>query len=333
MTIHEAKTYGKEHLPDSPTPDLDAEVLLQFVTGMDKTHLLLNRNTELTAEQEAEFCAALAKRKTGFPIAYITGAKEFFGYDFYVTPAVLIPKPDTELLVEQAIAAVREKQAAHPQQILTVCDMCAGSGCVGLSILRAMADTALADGGRVPTGDGLRHAARDGHTDGQLGNGTARTLPALTLVDISKDALAVARTNAARLFSEASASKNQIHFVRSNLFGEVPHTFDVIVTNPPYVPHPQAAALLQDGRSEPLLALDGDVTENGDWSGTEDGLALIKRLVPQAYEHLAPGGVLLMETGEYNAEATAELFARAGLRTVRIERDLSGQLRVVIGRK
>ena len=121
--------------------------------------------------------------------------------------------------------------------------------------------------------------------------------------------------------------------MRSNLFERVPGQFDFIVTNPPYVPHTEAQALLRDGRSEPLLALDGDVTEDGGWSGTEDGLALIRRLVPDAYAHLVSGGMLLMETGGYNAEETAELFARAGFCDIRIERDLSGQMRDVIGRK
>ncbi|MBQ7157847.1 MAG: peptide chain release factor N(5)-glutamine methyltransferase [Treponema sp.] len=290
--------------PTSPSPQLDAECILQWVLGCDKTHLLLRRSDVLSEEQLAACQDALEKRKTGFPIAYITGTKEFFGYEFYVTPSVLIPKPDTELLVEQAMSAIREKQAAHPQQILTVCDMCTGSGCVGISVLRALLDS---------------------------GEYSAESAPKLTLADISEDALDVARKNVIRLLTPAQ--RDRVHFVRTNLFAEVPHSFDVIVTNPPYVPHTEAHALLQDGRSEPILALDGDVTENGDWSGTEDGLALIQRLVPQAYEHLSPHGVLLMETGEYNAEATAEIFARAGLKNVRIERDMAEQLRDVIGEK
>ena len=103
MTIQEAKIHGKRELVSSPTSELDTAVLLQYITGFDKTHLLLNRDFALTAEQEAEFLSAIERRKTGFPVAYITGHKEFFGLDFYVTPDVLIPKPDTELLVELAL--------------------------------------------------------------------------------------------------------------------------------------------------------------------------------------------------------------------------------------
>ena len=326
MTIQQAKNYGKQNLLASPTPALDTEVLLQFITGLDKTHLLLERDLVLSEEQESRFLAAIEKRKTGLPVAYITGHKEFFGLDFLVTPDVLIPKPDTELLVELALDALEDKFRANPSTIPTVCDMCTGSGCVGLSIAK-----------KITT---------DGTDEHRL---------SLTLVDISEKALEVARTNASRLFSKESAphgdgekainschdmdvanfqfSTFSFHFVQSNLFENIPHSFDLIVTNPPYVPHTESLELLKDGRSEPLLALDGDVTENGEYAHTEDGLSLIRRLVPQCYEHLNRNGVLIMETGEYNAEETAELFKSAGFRTVRIEYDMNEMMRDVVGVK
>ena len=307
MTIQQAKIYGKSELTSSPTPELDTAVLLQHITGFDKTHLLLNRDYELNAEQNAEFLTAIEKRKTGFPVAYITGHKEFFGLDFYVTPDVLIPKPDTELLVELALDALEDKFRAKPNAIPTVCDMCTGSGCVGLSIAKTLADKA---GEKKETTD---------YTD-------SRRL-SFTLVDISEKALAVGRKNAERLIVQ----KEMPHFVQSNLFENVLPTFDLIVTNPPYVPHSESLELLKDGRSEPLLALDGDVDEVGESSGTNDGLALIRRLVPQCYEHLNRNGVLIMETGEYNAEATAELFKQAGFRNVKIEYDMNEMMRDVVG--
>jgi release factor glutamine methyltransferase len=91
--------------------------------------------------------------------------------------------------------------------------------------------------------------------------------------------------------------------------------------------------LLKDGRSEPLPALDGDVNEAGESSGSDDGLALIRRLVPQCYQHLNRNGVLIMETGEYNAEATAELFKQAGFRNIHIEYDMNEMMRDVVGVK
>ncbi len=332
MTIQQAKIHGKNELTSSPTPELDVAVLLQHITGFDKTHLLLNRDYELTTEQEEGFLATIEKRKTGFPIAYITGHKEFFGLDFYVTPDVLIPKPDTELLVELALDALEDKFRAKPGMIPTVCDMCTGSGCVGISLAKAFSEK------------------------------NQENFPKFTLVDISEKALAVARKNAERLLgtSEAKSRKESdersdvqtpggrakqspensfrfplstFHFIRSNLFENVLPTFDLIVTNPPYVPHSESVELLKDGRSEPLLALDGDVDLDGKPSGTNDGLGLIRHLVPQCYEHLNRNGVLIMETGEYNAEATAELFKQVGFRNVRIEYDMNEMMRDVVGVK
>ena len=306
MTIQQAKIYGKNELTSSPSPELDVAVLLQHITGFDKTHLLLNRDYELTSEQEGDFQSAIERRKTGFPIAYITGHKEFFGLDFYVTPDVLIPKPDTELLVELALDALEDKFRAKPDMIPTVCDMCTGSGCVGLSIAKSLA----------------------------ISNENSISI---TLVDISEKALDVAKKNAERLlFSDKDRCQKAIahcSFLISNLFENIPHTFDLIVTNPPYVPHSESVELLKDGRSEPLLALDGDVDEYGEYDFTDDGLSLIRRLVPQCYEHLNRNGVLIMETGEYNAEETAELFKQAGFRNVRIEYDMNEMMRDVVGVK
>ena len=320
MNIQSAKSFGKSSLSSSPSPVLDTEVILQHITGFDKTHLLLNRDFELSPEQESAFLAAIEKRKTGFPIAYITGHKEFFGLDFCVTPDVLIPKPDTELLVELALDALEDKFRSgfdslnhHANFIPTVCDMCTGSGCVGLSIAKTMM-----------------------MNNEQSATGNEKSI-AITLVDISEKALAVARKNAERLlFADKSSFPNTIthcSFLISNLFENIPHTFDLIVTNPPYVPHEESLELLKDGRSEPLLALDGDVDEYGEYDFTNDGLSLIRRLVPQCYEHLNRNGVLIMETGEYNAEETAELFKQAGFRNVRIEYDMNEMMRDVVGVK
>ena len=312
MTFQEAKLYGKNQLASSPTPDLDTAVLLQHITGFDKTHLLLNRDFELSGEQKSDFLAAIEKRKTGLPVAYIIGHKEFFGLDFLVTPDVLIPKPDTELLVELALDALEDKFRANPASIPTVCDMCTGSGCVGISI----------------------------NAELRMRNAELK----MTFVDISEKALEVARKNAQRLLGTGEPSDQcpvshyelsimNCAFVQSNLFENIPHTFDLIVTNPPYVPHSESLELLKDGRSEPLLALDGDVTENGEYARTEDGLSLIRRLLPQCYEHLNRNGVLIMETGEYNAQETAELFRQAGFRNVRIEYDMNEMMRDVVGVK
>ena len=311
MTLQELKSKIIEKLSKtSPSPKLDAEVLLSHCLGFSKTELLLKRDYEVPSEKEAWLRDATARRATGLPIAYITGHKEFYGYDFIVSPDVLIPKPDTEILVERAVDVILSMMDARGENLLTVCDMCTGSGCIAI----AVAKTLLEDERVAPD-----------------------QLPKFTLADISEPALDIARRNAAALLADHGALvMSRFNFVRTNLFDAISEAikYDVILSNPPYIPHTMVDELLRDGRSEPRLALDGDITLTGDRACADDGktkddgLEIIRNLIPQAQTHLAPRGTVLMETGEYNAEAAAALAAAAGFNT-EIHRDLEGQLRVV----
>lgn len=302
MTIFEAKKFiAKKIEKISQTPFLDAEIFLQNILGKDKTFILMNKNLVLEKSQEKKIAEWTRAREQGLAVAYIVGKKEFFGYDFFVNQNVLLPKPDTEILVARAVEIISEKISANKNSILTVCDMCTGSGCVALSVLRT-----LADDERVPL----------------------ECLPTFTLVDISRGALDVAKKNAETLLRGAEISR--VKFVQSNLFEAVPFSFDVILANPPYVPHEEARALLADGRGDPLLALDGDISSNGDFSGTNDGLEVARRLALEAKSRLSPNGIFLMETGEYNADAAAEFLRLHDFCGVEIVRDLEGQKRVVV---
>ena len=310
MTIKAARTYGTKILSSvqgitkSATPALDTDVLLEHIFSCDKTFLLFHGETELSPEQEEWFKTAVKKRTTGLPVAYITGHKEFFGYDFKVSPATLIPKPDTEILVELVVKEVEKRTQEKPGVSLAICDMCTGTGCVGISTVKYCADEYIA----LP-----------------------QFLPNLTMCDISLEALNLARENArTHLVPLKSASYS---FIQTNLFDEVCGVFDIIVSNPPYVPARETMELLKDGRSEPVLALNGDVENDGSLSATTDGLSLMRRLVPEAYEHLSEGGALLVESGEYNADETARIFCDTGFKNVRIENDLEGQKRITVGYK
>ena len=305
MTIQQFKSNAIKTLSEtSPSAALDVSVFLEFCLKKNKTWLLMNAGEELTGEQAEWLTEAVEKRKTGLPVAYITGHKEFYGYDFIVSPAVLIPKPDTEILVEKALDAIIAKMEAHPDIVLSICDMCTGSGCIGLAILKQLIEEY-----RIPAG----------------------SLPKLTMIDISSEALDIARMNAKKLLPEEEVEN--IRFIQNNLFFEIEYMFDLILTNPPYIPSHMVDELLKDGRSEPRLALDGDVTPYGEKTKDEDGLGLIRVLLPQAKERLIPNGVLLMETGEYNAEESAKLADECGFRNIKIHNDLEGQLRVTEGLK
>ena len=311
MTIQQFKTESIKKLTQtSPSPQLDVEVLLSYALGFTKTQLLMKRDFEIPEDKGGWLQEAVERRAGGLPIAYITGQKEFYGYNFIVSPAVLIPKPDTEILVSRAVELILEKIDASPDRLLTVCDMCTGSGCIALSVLKS-----LYENERVP----------------------AERLPKFTLVDISKPALEIAQKNAEALLGTGTLNKTKliekVRFIQSNLFEMLPYQFDIVLTNPPYVPASLTDQLLKDGRSEPRLALDGDITLTGDKAESDDGLEIIRNLIPQIYDHTVFGGFFLMETGEYNMRGAENISYRAGFRNTQVYKDLEGQERVLYGEK
>ncbi len=303
MNIQEALQFGKNQLESSPSPLLDCQVFLQHILNCDKTFLIFHREKILTTEEEKIYIDYINRRKTGLPVAYITGHKEFYGYDFLVTPDVLIPKPDTEILVEKALEIIAEKYHTMKSPV-TVCDMCTGSGCIGLTILKSCLDQKIT----------MEHH-----------------LPILTLVDISEKALGMAKKNYIHLGLDKSSA--EVDFIQSNLFENVGGPFDLIVTNPPYIPSTEAKELLKDGRSEPILALDGDINLDGSPTLENDGLGIIRNLVPQAKKRLNEKGLLLMETGEYNADDAKIIMEQNGFCDTQIFLDLEGQKRDVMGIK
>lgn len=302
MTFQQFKIQSINELSGSPSPSLDVEVLMQWILKKDRSYILFHRDEELSEEQESQLKKSISLRKTGLPIAYITGHKEFYGIDFMVSPDVLIPKPDTEVLVENSIEIIRclQDKSDHTLNIL---DMCTGSGCVAISIIKTLKDLQAA----------------------------GESNPKFTLADISNKALDIARENARKILDPETLSN--LTFVSTNLFKNLKDkSFDLIVSNPPYVPCDQTTELLKDGRNEPRLALDGDIDIEGNPSGTKDGLEIIRNLVSQAKSHLTENGMLILETGEYNAMETACLMEKIGFRDVKTYVDLEGDLRNVSGK-
>jgi|WetSurMetagenome_2_1015567.scaffolds.fasta_scaffold57275_2 release factor glutamine methyltransferase len=283
----------------SPTPLLDIDIILSYITGLDRARLLAHSSDNLTPEQEKRFSKAVVQRRSGLPVAYITGHKEFYGLDFIVNKDVLIPKPDTELLVEHAVATAELLISKRP---IRIADVCTGSGCIGISVLHEIA----------------------AHTD------TTDRLPLqLVLTDISEAALAVTEQNVYHLLTPDLTTR--VSFAQGDLLGALNNKsvtvhayYDLILSNPPYVPSAEVDKLLQDGRNEPRLALDGQST---------DGLSIIRKLIPQAYARLSHGGFFLLETGEYNAAEAAQLMKQAGFCSIITYHDLAGQPRMTSGQK
>jgi release factor glutamine methyltransferase len=260
------------------SPRLDAELLAAHAFGLTRVHLYTQFDRPLLPPELAAFRDLVKRRQAGEPVAYLTGRKEFWSLDLAVDARVLIPRPDTETAVEEALARLKERSTESPPRIA---DVGTGSGAIALAL--------------------------------------AKSRPEATVVasDVSPDALAVARANAERLGLAVT-------FVQGNLAEPLRalEKFDVLVANLPYVCGGDIAGLAPEVRNEPLLALDGG----------DDGLDLVRTLVADAPAVLAPGGALVLEIGEGQAVATAELCRAAGLDDVRTRADLGGIARIVSGR-
>jgi release factor glutamine methyltransferase len=262
------------------SPRMNAEVLLMFVLACDRAYLYAHPERELTAEEAARYDEAMAERSRGKPSQYITGHQEFWGLDLIVSPAVLIPRPETEHVVETALELVRELAPSAPLRIV---DVGTGSGCIALALARE-----------------LPHAE-------------------VQALDVSEAALEIARANAARL-----ELAGRIVFRQSDLLAALPPeaAFDFMVSNPPYVGEAEPEKVQREVREfEPRVAV---------FAG-EKGLEVYERLIPQAREHLKPGGWLVMEIGFSIEEAVRALLT--GWSEVRVTHDLQGIPRVVAGRK
>ena len=320
MTIKIARDEAIKKLIQSPTAQLDADVLLSHTIKCSKSFLLAHRNDDLTDAQYGAFMSAIEKRKTGLAVAYITGHKEFYKLDFIVTQDVLVPKPDTETLVEKAVESIKEivrnKTSNDAEAVRTaealkknierctdhtlrIADICTGSGCVGIAAARELNECGI--------------------------------FCDLTLTDISPRALEITKQNAGRLLTKDQFKRTA--FVSGDLLATISPCilFDAILANPPYVPSDEVTELLKDGRGEPRIALDGDADGALGVRQSSDGLAITRRLAAQAYEHLAQGGMFFLESGEYNAQGAARLMKKAGFIRVETHSDLSGRPRVTTG--
>jgi release factor glutamine methyltransferase len=301
---------GIEQLRNASVPSftLAAELLLLHVAGHDRSWLYAHPEEILPPEIAENYFALLRRRAAGEPTQHLTGKQEFWGLTFEVTPDVLIPRPETEHLIEVALdrLAVRELRAGHPVHLetrrLTIADIGTGSGCIAVTL--------------------------------------AKELPAATIyaTDISKPALEVARRNATRL-----GFANRIHFLESNLLDvfsahelrladsaalegsppasrEAPLSCDLIISNPPYIARHEADSLPIEVREhEPAVAL----------YGGEEGYELYGALLLQAGQFLKPGGLLILELGHNSLPAVEPLLEASDWYNIVVTNDLAAIPRVL----
>ncbi len=271
-----AKLYqiGKEQLQKAGITDaeLDARLLLEFICHTDRNALYAHGDQEIEDEKMQDFLQLIEKRAVHIPLQHLTGEQNFMGLDFLVNEHVLIPRQDTEILVEEIMRDLHDG--------IRILDMCTGAGCILLSLL---------------------HYSNDCSGVG---------------VDVSEDALVVARQNADRL------AEKQAVFIQSDLFEKVEGSFDLIVSNPPYIRSQEIAGLMPEVREhEPHLALDGK----------DDGLHFYREIIKGAMPHLKRGGQLFFEIGYDQGEAVQALLAANGYTEIAVVKDYAGLDRVVYG--
>lgn len=307
MTYRECYEKGCRILNEAGIEEavLDARLLLESVCGTNRNDLLIHGEQPVAVDAEEKYMDWIGKRAGHIPLQQLTGEQDFMGLTFTVNEHVLIPRQDTEILVEEVLKELHDG--------MRVLDMCTGSGCILISLLH--------------------------YSNGCEGLG----------VDLSAEALQVAKRNAQRIlgenFSETkdcgvktfetesddaetaintaeNETAGRARFLQSDLFENVEGKFEIIVSNPPYIASAEVDKLMPEVRDhEPRMALDG----------TADGLEFYRRIIEEAGQHLVSSGMLFFEIGYDQGQAVSELMRQHGYREVQVVQDYAGLDRVVYG--
>lgn len=272
MTAREVYRHLKASLASLGEREAEAEAreMLHCVCGLSVNELLLFPDREIPASQEERLKLLSARRTCGEPLAYLLGEREFYGLRFSVTADVLIPRQETELLVERCAQIIKE------ENLKTALDLCTGSGCIAVCLAK-------------------------------------HTPAAVSASDVSPAALSVAREN-------AKAQGASVRFFASDLLNGVEGSFDLIVSNPPYLSEEEYVRIAPGVREkEPALAL----------LGGADGLLFYRRIAQDAPAHLNPGGHLALEIGYEQASAVCALLRAQGFDKIEVLKDYAGLDRLV----
>lgn len=276
MKIEELLQKEKNKLIENKIEDanLISKILLEHVLKINRSKLILAQEKEIEEEKKKQYEREIEKIIEGTPMQYITNYQEFMKLPFYVDKNVLIPQPDTEILVEEVIKIAKEK---NKKKIL---DICTGSGAIGIALAHNLSSSKI------------------------------------TISDISKEALQVAKKNA-----KQNNVIEKIELIESNLLEKIKGKFDIIVSNPPYIETDIIKTLSKQVQKEPKIALDGG----------KDGLYFYKKLIKEAPKYLEKDGYLCIEIGYNQKEKVEKLFQETKSYTnITAKKDLEGNDRVII---
>ena len=282
------KSFTQSFADISDSPAADARILICSCLGITQTQLALATDDQVPVEKEAELEELRKARAQGMPVAYLTGERGFYESVFMVTEDTLIPRADTETLVEEALADIVER--FQDKESIRILDLCCGTGCIGISVAKVLSECF----DRV----------------------------FLTLADVSDKAMEVCRQNAGGLIEEED--NIDVSFAVGDLFDAVKDSdFDAILSNPPYIASSVIPTLEKQVRFEPVLALDGG----------PDGLDFVRRIAAEAPSRLADGGLLMMEIGYDQGQASVQILKDNGFTETDVIKDLGNNDRVVKGFK
>lgn len=272
--------------------DFDAFALLEYVTGVSKSDFFFKKSDEISDSCYERYIELIERRSKRVPLQHITNRQNFFGYDFYVDSNVLIPRQDTEVLIEKILEVIEANFNVEISSDISILDMCTGSGCIAITIYKEL-------------------IKRGFNIDA-------------TAVDLSKDALAVTEKNVENLVG-IKALNNTFHIIESDMFSNINNnrSYDIIVSNPPYIPTRDIEKLEPEVRDyDPIMALDGDT----------DGLRFYRRIIEESSNYLDNNGFIAFEIGYNQGDDVKSLLEEKGYKDIHIYKDLGGLDRVIIGR-
>ena len=276
MTIFEAYNEVKKKLQAAGIEDyvFEAKQIIKHITGLSATQILTQYNNKLSLFQENNLTALLRQREIRYPLQYIFGEWDFYGRPFYVGPGVLVPRADTETLIEAALEFLKEKQ--NPE----ILDLCAGSGCIGITLAKEMESSNV------------------------------------LMVEKFDEAIRYAKSNIDRnSVSNAEIQKGDIF---ESAFSD--RKFDIIVSNPPYIPQNEMEEISPETKFEPETALLAE----------ENGMQFYKAIINNYKDSLKEGGAIAFEVGINQSERVAKLLEAAGFKNITVKKDLNSIERVVI---
>lgn len=276
MTIFEAYNEVKKKLQAAGIEDyvFEAKQIIKHITGLSVTQILTQYNNKLSLFQENNLTALLRQREIRYPLQYIFGEWDFYGRPFYVGPGVLVPRADTETLIEAALEFLKEQQ--NPE----ILDLCAGSGCIGITLAKEMESSNVLMVEKFD--EAIRYAKRN----------------------IDRNSVSNAEIQKGDIFESAFSDRK----------------FDIIVSNPPYIPQNEMEEISPETKFEPETALLAE----------ENGMQFYKAIINNYKDSLKEGGVIAFEVGINQSERVAKLLEAAGFKNITVKKDLNSIERVVI---